>query len=330
MPEISVVMPVYNGEEFLSEAIESILNQSFGDFEFLIVCEYGSNPESLAIVERYAEADKRIRPIFNNSRLGISASLNAGLKEATGKYIARMDGDDISGKRRFEVQKLFLDTYPEIGVLGIAHGVINSPNWKLHCVSDPLLAECQLLFFASPVRHPTIMLRAEAMNNIQYDEALPGVEDYDLYDKLSRVTKISNIIDSELFSYRRTKDAASVVYGERDNEICLKIQQRIFSERLGLQFDAGQMNILHLLSDKAYREVSPQIYVNIILELEELLEQIEEKNHELNTYKQACMTQVLSQRWYREKYKLDIMLKKKIPHDVMEVWRESKYYSPWF
>lgn len=330
MPEISVVMPVYNGEEFLSEAIESILGQSFSDFEFIIVCEHGSNTESLKIVERYASEDKRIRPIYNDKRLGISASLNVGLKAATGKYIARMDGDDISGKRRFEVQRLFLDTYPEIGVLGSAYKVINSPDWSLYCVTDPFLAESQLLFFASPVRHPTIMFRSELTENIQYDETLPGVEDYDLYDKFSRVTKISNVLDQELFAYRRFQNAASIVYAERDEHICKNIQNRIFNERLQMQFTSKEMDLLHLLSIRAYEKEALRKYSKIILKLEDLLERIEERNKQLKVYKQDCLSQVLSQRWFREKYKLDIMLKKVIPNDVMKVWQGSKYYSPWF
>jgi len=329
MPEISVVMPVYNGEEFLPEAIESILNQTFGDLEFIIVCEYGSSQESTDIIKHYEAEDSRIIPIYNNEKLGISASLNAGMERASGKYIARMDADDISGLRRFEVQKLFLDTYAEIGVVGTLHTVNNSPNWRVDYVADPDLVESQLLFFV-PMRHPTIMFRGDFVRTCHYDSQLTGVEDYDFYEKLSRITRLSNILDSQLFWYRQTGSNASVKYAQRDKYLMQKTQARIFHERLKLQFNAHQMDVLHLLSHDAYTELKRGEYVSVILELETLLQQIEAQNNELGVYKPDCLAQTLSHRWYREKYKLDLLLKKKIPNDILSVWRGSKYYSQWF
>lgn len=329
MPEISVVMPIYNGEEYLPEAIESILDQTFADFEFIIVCEQGSNAESIGIVERYAQQDRRLRPIYNEKRLGISASLNVGLKAATGKYIARMDGDDISGRRRFEVQKLFLDAYPEIGVVGTSHTVINSPNWLVDYVTDPDLIESQLLFFV-PIRHPTVMLRRTITDGCFYNEDLPGAEDFDFLYKLSQRTKMSNILDPELFSYRRTDQNASLVNSNRDIMIRKSLMKKWLFEKCGFQTDDRRLDILNILGNAAYQGVPPKKYPSILLELENLLSSIEEKNHELRAYKPHCLLQTLSNRWFREKYKLDLMLNKKIPDEVMRVWQESKYYSPWF
>ncbi|MCI8857314.1 MAG: glycosyltransferase [Clostridiaceae bacterium] len=329
MPEISVVMPVYNGEKFLPEAIESILNQSFRDFEFIVVCEYGSSQESVDIVERYAAEDSRIVSVYNNEKLGISASLNVGMEKASGKYIARMDADDISGLRRFEVQKLFLDTYPEIGVLGTSHTVIDSPNWLVDYVTDSDLINSELLFFV-PLRHPTIMFSRKCIEDCKYDESLMGAEDYDFFYRLNKKTKMSNILDQSLFYYRRTGDNASEVYSVRDAFIRKKLQNRIYSEQLHLDFDEEQMKVLNLLAHDAYDSLPSKEYVSVFLELETLLQQIEAQNNELGVYKPDCMAQTLSHRWYREKYKLDLLLKKKIPNDILSVWRGSKYYSQWF
>ena len=329
MPEISVVMPLFNGEEYLPEAIESILNQTFSDFEFIIVCEDGMEPGCEEIVNRYAEKDSRIKLIHNSKRLGIAASLNVGLKSAKGKYIARMDGDDISGLRRFEIQRLFMENCPEIGALGCFHTVTNSPNWLVDYVSDPELIDSELLFFV-PLRHPTIMLRSELVDNCLYDESLMGVEDYDFYYTLSKHTKLSNIKDPELFCYRRTGSNASEVYSERDHKIMKGIEKRIFSERLGLNFSDRQMDILHMLSSDAYKHTSRKHYVEVIKSLEDLLELIEKKNRMLTTYKENCLHQTLVHRWYREKYKLNGFLGNNIPKDVLEVWNNSRYYSPWF
>lgn len=329
MPEISVVMPVYNGEEFLSEAIDSILSQTFGDFEFLIICEKGSNPESVDILERYAQKDERIRIIYNQERLGISESMNIGLRTAQGKYIARMDGDDISGPRRFEIQKLFLDTYPDIGVVGTFHKVTNSPNWLVDYVSDPEQIRSELLFFV-PLRHPTIMFRRKFVETCYYDKDLAGVEDYDLYYKFSKVTKLTNVKMPELFTYRQTGQNASVVYKKRDHILMKQTEKQIFREQLGLNFRMSDIDVLHMLSTDAYEAVGRSYYPRVMIRLEQLLQQIENKNKELGVYREDCLHQTLQHRWYREKYKLSFFLSKDIPKELIKVWKDGKYYSPWF
>ncbi|MDD2913253.1 MAG: glycosyltransferase family 2 protein, partial [Candidatus Pacebacteria bacterium] len=106
-PKISIIMPVYNVETFLSEAIESVLNQTFYDFEFVIIND-GSTDNSLEIIKNYEKKDSRIVLLDNKENLGITKSLNIGLNKARGEYIARMDGDDISEKERIEIQYDFL------------------------------------------------------------------------------------------------------------------------------------------------------------------------------------------------------------------------------
>ena len=116
-PEITVLMPVYNQQQFLDESIQSILNQSFADFEFIIIND-GSDDKSANIINQYGKLDKRIIIINNSENLGISGALNIGIKNTKGKYIARMDADDISLRNRLQEQKFFLDNNLEIGACG--------------------------------------------------------------------------------------------------------------------------------------------------------------------------------------------------------------------
>jgi glycosyltransferase involved in cell wall biosynthesis len=122
MPRISVVMSVYNGEKYLRQAIESILQQTYTDFEFIIIDD-GSTDSSREIIQSYD--DKRIRLVINEQNIGLTKSLNKGIRLAKGEFIARMDADDISLPQRFEKQVAYLDSHPEVGVLGTYANIID-------------------------------------------------------------------------------------------------------------------------------------------------------------------------------------------------------------
>ncbi len=121
-PTISVVMPVYNGAKYLKEAIESVLNQSFKDFELILIND-GSTDSSESIIKSFDEP--RIVYLNNGGNLGLSKSFNKGIIAAKGTYIARMDADDVSLPNRFEIQLDYLDTHPNIGVIGTNIILIN-------------------------------------------------------------------------------------------------------------------------------------------------------------------------------------------------------------
>ncbi len=126
-PKVSVIMSVYNGDKYLREAIESILNQTFTDFEFIIVND-GSTDNSLEIIESYD--DERIKTINNKKNIGLTKSLNKALKFAKGKYIARQDADDVSLPNRFEKQVEYLDSHPEVALVGTSVYLIDE-NGKI-------------------------------------------------------------------------------------------------------------------------------------------------------------------------------------------------------
>lgn len=183
IPEISVIMPVYNTkEEYLREAIDSILMQSFTNFEFIIVDDC-SNEDTKRIIESYS--DRRIRIYHNERNLGVAGSLNQAIRISRGKYIARMDSDDVSVVDRLALQWEYMEKHPEIIVLGGVAKVMGKKE-LLGCFSKKVRSEIQLelLFNNIKLVHPTVMLRGDAIrsNGLLYNEKMVA-EDYELWTR---------------------------------------------------------------------------------------------------------------------------------------------------
>ena len=166
-PKISVVMPVYNADAFLNDAVESVLNQSFRDFEFVIVND-GSSDKTCSILEKYASEDDRIR-IFHQENLGMIAALNRGCLMARGKYIARMDADDISYSDRLKKQFVYLERHPQVGILGtwirkLKDG-LPSESW---CPPTDSKVLKWTLYFGVNVAHPSVLMRREIAEKLDF------------------------------------------------------------------------------------------------------------------------------------------------------------------
>ncbi len=209
-PRVSVAMAVYNNAPFLAEAIDSILAQTMGDFEFLIVND-GSSDGSAEIIDRYAERDGRIRAIHQANR-GLVASLNLMIEEARAPLIARMDGDDISLPARFERQLAFLDANPDYGVVGTStHDLDEQGRISLNEDFHPLDHDSFLAALETGpwLCHPSVMMRRDVVRAAGgYRGAFRHCEDYDLWLRLSEVTKLCTIPD-RLFHYRRSPSQVS-------------------------------------------------------------------------------------------------------------------------
>lgn len=201
-PEISVIMPVHNGEKYLAEAIDSILNQSFIDFEFIIIDD-GSTDHTIDIVRKYD--DPRIILIINEYNLGIAKSINKGINLARGKYIARMDCDDISLPERLVKQITFLEKNPSICVVACRAGLIDSNGNDLRmCLSEPQTIEeiKTQLPRINCIVHPSVMIRADVAKTYQYNEKMVtkrrDYEDYELWLRLisdnHKIAKSSEIL----------------------------------------------------------------------------------------------------------------------------------------
>lgn len=179
MPKISVVMPVYNGEKYLREAMDSILGQTYTDFEFIIIDD-GSKDSSAEIVRSYD--DPRIRFHQNEHNMGVAATLNRGLDLATGEYIARMDADDISLPERFAKQVAYMDEHPEVAVCGCDIELFGARYEKRIFAREPKQMRADM-FFSCGLAHPTAMMRGELFGpgGFRYNEQFSKMEDYALW-----------------------------------------------------------------------------------------------------------------------------------------------------
>jgi glycosyltransferase involved in cell wall biosynthesis len=198
-PKVTILMPVYNGEKYLKEAIDSIISQTFSDFEFLIIDD-GSTDSSLELIKSYD--DQRIRLYVNDGNKGVVAALNRGIDLAKGKYIARMDCDDISMPGRLEKQVYFLDKNLKVGVCGTSAVFIDENGKELGAYDkesgDSLALE---IWKPSPIIHPSAMIRVSSLGQLRYKEEFIHAEDYGLWSEMSGFCKLDNLPE-RLLSYR--------------------------------------------------------------------------------------------------------------------------------
>lgn len=225
MVKISVVMPVYNTPvPFLKEAVDSILNQTFKDFEFIIIDD-GSTDGSRQYLEELM--DPRIRIIRNEINLGITKSLNIGFREAKGRYIARMDGDDVSLPKRFEKQLAFMESHPNAIACGAKTTMIGRQIAVSKGVMEDMESYRVRMLFANPgPTHSTAFFDREKLNHfhILYDEQLIYAQDYGMWMTISRYGDIC-ILPEVLGLYRVHSNQISKAH--RQNQIqCDQMTQR--------------------------------------------------------------------------------------------------------
>lgn len=231
MPVVSVLMPAYNAEQYISEAVESILNQTYRDFEFIVVDDC-STDNTVKIVQSFK--DPRIKIIENKTNIGVAKSLNKGLEYCTGDYIARMDADDISMSNRLERQISYLEKNPDIAVVGCNIEIFGMEKGSRCFSNSPDQLKIDLIF-NNCFAHPTIMARKECLCQFGYNPEYSKMEDYDLWVRLSRQNKLSCIPET-LLKYRMH---VSQVTKQKSTEIDIqnyKIKERIIHE-LGIECD---------------------------------------------------------------------------------------------
>ena len=188
MPKISVVMPVLNGEKYLREAVESILNQSFKDFEFIIIND-GSTDKTEGIIKSYD--DPRIVYIKNKENLGLSKSYNIGIRSSKGKFIARMDADDVSLPERFEKQFDFLIS-GKADIVGSSVVLIDERGGRIKRQKRPV-GHIEIKWhslLSTPLIHPTVMGKAAVFKENLFDESYQNSEDYELWSRLLFTTPV--------------------------------------------------------------------------------------------------------------------------------------------
>ena len=200
-PKITVLMSVYIGERYLREAIDSILNQTFRDFEFLIIND-GSTDSTVEILKSFK--DPRIKIINNNKNIGLTKSLNKGLRLAGGEYIARQDADDISLPRRLEIQVAFLDKNPDYALIGSSYHQIDE-NGGICSLIKVLIEDSDIregLKKQNWFGHGCVMIRKDVLQEVGgYDEKYKLAQDYDLWLRIAELYKVANI-EEPLYCWR--------------------------------------------------------------------------------------------------------------------------------
>ena len=243
---VTVLMPVYNASEFLRETMDSILGQTYKNFEFLIIND-GSKDDSVQIIESYA--DKRIKLIHNEENIGLIETLNKGIELAQGKYIVRMDADDIAELNRIEIQVNYMEKNSDVAVAGSNGMMFLSKKPMVKKPTDfPIKyseIKCKLLF-ESPIMHPAVIMRRDILidNSYRYRDEYKDTEDYGLWIEIAREHKIVNI-PNRLLNYRIVSSSITnrALKNMRER---IKVMEKIYSvglDDLGVVYTQDELDI---------------------------------------------------------------------------------------
>jgi glycosyltransferase involved in cell wall biosynthesis len=252
--KISVVLSIYNGEKFLKEAVDSILSQTFSAFEFIIIND-GSTDSTDEIISQYT--DSRIVYINNPTNRGLTNSLNIGLSRSRGKYIVRMDGDDIALPNRLQVQFDYMETHPETGICGSSTNLFYENKTKKQRVdfaADDLKIRA-FTFFQSPFCHPSVIIRKEVLDqhHLKYPENYYRAEDYGLWIELLKYTKGANIL-SVLLHYRKHEESETAIADKKIEdriEVVKRVQEQYLRQN-EIFLQPEQIDVYTRFTDRSF------------------------------------------------------------------------------
>lgn len=292
-PVLSVVMPVYNGEKYLKEAIDCVLNQTFKDFE-LIIIDDGSKDGSAAIIENYK--DERIRFLKNDKNRGISYTRNRGLDEARGEFLAWMDCDDLISPNRFELQLDFLNKHTQYGICGTwltRFDETASEVAKSH--TDPDLIKATLLFKPA-VWNATAMYRLPWIKSagLSFDSRLTVAEDYDFYFEACRHFPLANLPLS-LYQYRDSESSIMKTF-ESEEEKSFAIHRIIYEKalkELGIEASDKQLQLHRRIGSTYLFDTLEGVQTAF-----EWLQHLQKKNESAKIYEPIAFSQVLGNMFF--------------------------------
>lgn len=287
---VSVLMPVYNAEKHLREAVDSILAQTHKALELVIIND-GSTDGSEAIIRSYQ--DPRIRLLKNSENKGLIYSLNYGIAACRGFYIARMDADDISLPERITAQLEFMELHPEVGVCGCDYSQFGAGNerfYKALSSHDEVLAQ---LIFNSSVVHPSLMLRRSALEGLDpvFNAGYAHSEDYELWSKLIFRTRFASV-PRHLFRYRIHGGQVTQKHSEQQQASADRVRAELL-ENLGFTASPDE---LALLGQMAGHQLFTQ--KSQLKNLEQFLERLISENENAGRIDQATFRRVLAYKWY--------------------------------
>lgn len=289
-PAVSVVMPVYNNAKFVSEAIESVLIQSMGDFEFIIIDD-GSTDGTNAILSRYK--DRRVKLISSRFNRGLVASLNRAFELSSGCYIARMDADDVSLPKRLEKQMAFMDAHTDIGACGTwveLIGLRSGSIWRYPTGAEEI--RCRLLF-ENVLAHPSVMMRRSAFqkHHLRYQQDYPIAQDFQLWQRASGCFALANI--GEVLVYYRIHPASVSQSKQAARAAIVRRIDREALRSLGINASDAELTLHRALATRRY-DPSEQF----LTESERWLRRLKNANKQARQYPAAAFTKLLSEKWF--------------------------------
>lgn len=288
-PKVTVLMSVFNGGKYLRGAIDSILNQTFKDFEFIIIDD-GSTDDTSKIIESYK--DKRVKFVQNKKNVGLAKSLNKGIRIAKGKYIARMDADDISLTSRLEKQVKFMDNNLDTAVCGTWLKLFGKDKgiWQVPNDFETLKS---LLLFYPVIFHPTAFIRRAFLEryHLCYDESFICAQDYDLWVRIAEKAKISNF--GEVLLYHRIHaDMVGSLYSQAQIKNANRVRFDLL-RRLGIFPQQEEFAVHEAIS--YWRFGLTKEFVN---QVEAWLIKLLKANRERKRYFHFAFSKILVEKWF--------------------------------
>lgn len=281
-------MPVYKGDKYLSEAVDSILGQTFSDFEFIIICDDPTD-ETRHILDKYRQNDSRVE-VYYQERQGLVSSRNKGISLSRGEYIAKMDADDISLPDRLKNQVEFMDNNPYIGISGTWIKVFGDvPQYVLKLPCDHESIKSSLLFFCS-IAQPSVIIRRNIFfkSGLCYDKNESHAEDYGLWVRAVEILKFANIPQVHLYYRMHNSTTNASIQKEASGNI-----RRSQIRKLGINPTKAEFEIHEALS---YHTFEANKY--FILRAKSWLEKLQDANSKTNIYPEPAFSNVLASYWY--------------------------------
>lgn len=291
-PKISVVMPVYNAAPYLRQSIESILGQSYQDFEFLIIDD-GSQDHSLQIIQQYS--DQRLKVYSNEQNLGIIPTLNKGFELAQGTYIARMDADDISDVDRFQKQIEFMENHPEIDLCGTWATQFDEESSQTLELPLPDADIKAFLLWGNSIIHASVLIKKHFLNTYQlnFDPQYLHAEDYDLWVRCLSIGKFANLPET-LYHIRKHSNSIS----KKNQGLQMKNTQLIYQRQLaqlGIQSTPQEL-ALHWACHHGFSHPFTAIHLK---KLSKWLLKLLAQNRLKAIYPETAFTHLLKQIWQK-------------------------------
>ena len=288
---VSVIMPVNNAENWIRNSIESVLNQTFRDFEFIIINDC-SNDGSREIIGGYN--DSRIRFINNESNLGVARTLNKAISLARGHYFVRMDADDICNKHRLDKQVAVMNNRPDIDVCG--SWVWRLSEGKKFLLRYPVSPEGveSFLLFGNPLAHPSVIMRRKGLedNRLLYDPECSAAQDFELWSRCFKVCSLDNIPEP-LLQWRVNPGGVTCSRFSQSNEVSLTILTQML-RRLGITPTQEQ-----LLFHRDVGNGSGVGTVEELFEIDKWLKYLQKKNGEENVFSSKGFLRAAAFSWFR-------------------------------